>query len=535
VTPENLIGKRYLEKLLIEKDILGALQYCAEDIVCYSAYLHQKTVGKNELMFALLKKIDSIPSQARIRFSEAYEKKVTERTYLFGAEYEMYEEGNDYRTSGNMTALIRKDADGSKILGIHTSGYEINQIKLEHQLHEYFFQQGEAFNDTDISYWYYDIANKRILHNEHSVKVHGFENVVENVPVSLIESGYVHPDSIEDFKALYQKLENGEQRATADIWIKPFHASQYWCERIVYTTIYSNKNEPIVAIGISTNVTSEKLWKNNKKLKAAALLDAVEKTDVLKKLEAAVDNGELEIFLQPKVHLKEKRIYGAESLIRWRDPEKGLLSPAEFVPKLESMGLAHILDSFAFASVCAYQKKRMARGLPLYPISSNLSMESLMNPECIQKLLAEAANAALPEGVMVLEVTETAFASNLRGALKNTEKLQQAGIRISMDDFGVGSSSFAQLASMPVDELKLDMKLVQNCTSLKGNAIIQSILKLTEWLNMPVVAEGMETKEQVAYLYHHNCPICQGYYFSKPLPLAEYEAYEASFCMDEIL
>ncbi|MDO5516984.1 MAG: EAL domain-containing protein, partial [Clostridium sp.] len=386
---------------------------------------------------------------------------------------------------------------------------------------------------------YYDIVNKKIIHNKHSIDIHGFSNIVENVPESLIECNYVHPDSAADFQEMYDKLQNGEARVTGDFWIRPDHMDKYWCERIVYTTIYSLENKPIIAMGISKDVTSEKTWNINTSSnylnsylgedKVNHKQEALLRVGIKKQIKKAIDDKEFEIYLQPKIDSHENRVCGAEALIRWRHPNQGLLQPGEFIPKLEALNLTYLLDYFVFKSVCEYQEERMKQNNLIYPISSNLSLHTLSNKEVINLIEDFVQSIDIPKEYIIIEVTETAFVSDIQIALKHIEYLQSLGIKISMDDFGCGTSSFVQLANMPVDELKLDMRLVQNAVSnVRVNAILLSILKLAEWLEIPVVAEGVETEEQVRYLANAGCFICQGYYYSKPLSIPEFERYEKS-------
>lgn len=536
----NLV-ERFISALYKDKDIHGVLDCCSEDICCYSSLAGHACKGKENMLVMLVKVMEMIPDKITYKIVDTLEMELSPQDITVYVEYDMYRPNGECWMHGRASVIKTLHQDTWKIRYLHSSGYDVQVGGTEHLLEDYFFHQTEGFLGTDISYWYYDIVNKRIIHNNHSVDIHGFSNVVENVPESLIEGKYVHPDSAKEFRELYRRLEQGEPRVTGDIWIKPYHVDKYWCERIIYTTVHCPNGKPVIAMGISKDVTSEKIWNINMDSIYSKFLAGNENMDekfecsfcmdMEQQIRNAITQKEFEIFLQPKVNSLAHTVCGAEALTRWRHPKLGILPPAEFIPKLEALELTHLLDYFAFESVCKYQKERIERNLCLYPISSNLSLQSLSNPEVIHRIMALIHSFDIPKDMLVIEVTETTFVSDFEKVLKHVKLLQSLGIKISMDDFGCGTSSFSQLANMPVDELKLDMKLVQNAVStVRGNAILLSILKLAEWLEIPVIAEGLETKEQVEYLQNAGCFLCQGYYYSKPLSIVEFEQYEKAVC-----
>jgi EAL domain-containing protein (putative c-di-GMP-specific phosphodiesterase class I) len=520
------IEEQFISALFKERNIYAALEHCSEDICCYSSLSHHACQGKENMLIMLVKLMEVIPEDMTYNIKNTMNLEISKDNVAVYVEFNVYKPDQTCWMHGR-SSIIRTLQNGQwKMRYLHSSGYDIQMSNAEQVIDSRFYHDTIGFLGTDISFWYYDILNKRIIHNDHSIEIHGFTNVVENVPEFLIESRYVHPESAADFCEMYDRLRNGETRVTGDFWIKPNHMDNYWCERIVYTNVYSINNIPMIAMGISKDVTSEKLWNINT-MSGGQQEEVTIRENLKKQIKKAIDENEFEIHLQPKINSREHKVCGAEALIRWNHPKQGILLPGQFIPKLENSKLTYILDCFAFKRVCEYQKERMNRNLTIFPISSNLSLHSLCNPKVIDYISEVVLHMDLPKEVLVIEVTETAFVSDTKIALKHIEVLKALGIKISMDDFGCGSSSFSQLANMPVDELKIDRRLVQNAASTKrGNAILLSILKLAEWLDIPVVAEGMETEKQAEYLNNVGCIICQGFYYSKPLSIQDFERYE---------
>lgn len=531
---------QYLTSLFEKKDIHQAMWCCTDDIQYYGTISQHISVGRDAVLTALAQICEMMTEEYQCNITNLHRKSISKDVMSAFVEYDLIKQNGGLFMRCRMTATCVEIDNKWKIKVIHTSSYEIQKLNIQKQAQELFYEQHQAFLGTDISFWYYDIQNELIIHDHNSVEVHGFQNIVEDVPNSLVESGYVHPDSVAEFNHMYECLRKGEERVSGEFWIRPKHSSQYWCERINYTIIATNEGKPVLAMGISKDVTAEKIWETNsedKTLNQDCYVEenhnhnTLEQTRLLrmeneKLIRTAVNNNEFVIFLQPKVNSMTNSICGAESLIRWIHPKQGFISPGAFIPKLEAMRLMHILDLYSIERVCNYQKDRSRRNMTMFPISCNLSVHSLMDRKIIQNIIDIVGTVGISEELLIIEVTETAFASNQQIILEHIRVLQSHGIKVSMDDFGCGNSSFAQLATIPVDEIKLDMQLVQNAvSSIRGNAVLLSIVKLAEWLNLPIVAEGTETIEQVEYLQQAGCGICQGYYYSKPLSIVEFEQF----------
>lgn len=243
-------------------------------------------------------------------------------------------------------------------------------------------------------------------------------------------------------------------------------------------------------------------------------------------LRAAVNEYQFTVFYQPKYNIQcdPPRLSSAEALIRWRHPELGMISPGEFIPLFESKGLVGIVDGFVWkkaAEQIAEWKKKFEFELP---VSVNLSRADTADPALAERLDKLLKDNGLVHRDLKLEVTESAYMSNTKQFLGVVEHLREAGFEIEMDDFGTGYSSLNMLSAMPVDVLKMDMKFVSNIEHNETDRrLVTLILDIAKYLNVPVVAEGVETEGQLRILKEAGCSLVQGYYFSRPLPPEEFE------------
>jgi diguanylate cyclase (GGDEF)-like protein len=252
--------------------------------------------------------------------------------------------------------------------------------------------------------------------------------------------------------------------------------------------------------------------------------EALEK-EITGEMHTALDKKQFVVYLQPKYDLRSEQPYGAEALVRWQHPTKGLITPGAFIPVLEQNGFIARLDSYMWESVCALLKKWKDEGRRLTPVSVNMSRISLYNPQVVEILVGLVRRYDIPPRMLNLEVTESAYMSNTSLMKDTLSRLQQAGFLILMDDFGSGYSSLNTLKEINVDILKIDMKFMPVSNSDgKREIILSSIVRMAGWLGIPVVAEGVETLEQKQFLESIGCNFVQGYYYAKPMPVEEYES-----------
>lgn len=242
-------------------------------------------------------------------------------------------------------------------------------------------------------------------------------------------------------------------------------------------------------------------------------------------MEAALVEKQFHIYLQPKYRVRDGALIGAEALVRWSHPEWGLQPPSEFIPLFEKNGFISKLDRYVWDAACALLRQWEDRGIPPLPISVNVSRADIFHADLTEVLLEIVTrHGVLPERLH-LEITESAYAEALDRIIETTSCLRSLGFVIEMDDFGSGYSSLNMLSKLPVDILKLDMRFLQTEIEKSGNkGIIQFIMQLAHYMKLGVVAEGVETEEQLSHLRAINCDCVQGYYFARPMPVAEFEA-----------
>jgi diguanylate cyclase (GGDEF)-like protein len=240
-------------------------------------------------------------------------------------------------------------------------------------------------------------------------------------------------------------------------------------------------------------------------------------------MESALAQGQFEIYLQPKYRIKDDRLAGAEALVRWNHPEWGMQSPAEFIPLFEKNGFITKLDQFVWERACEVLEEWDKQGIAPESISVNVSRADIYNADLTDILLSIVKKHGLTPERLHLEITESAYTEDPKQIIDTVNSLREIGFVIEMDDFGSGYSSLNMLNQMSLDILKLDMKFIRSETAKPMNqGILRFIMSLARWMNLSVVAEGVETKEQLERLREIGCDYVQGYYFAKPMPCAEF-------------
>ena len=247
-----------------------------------------------------------------------------------------------------------------------------------------------------------------------------------------------------------------------------------------------------------------------------------EKKNMEKKMEKALLNHEFVPYFQPKYYSKTGEICGAEALIRWITSEGKLIPPGQFILLAENNGFIRELDKEMFCQVCNLQKKLLEEGKTPVSISVNISRQLLYDKCFAEYYCNYIKEIDIPADLIELEITESAFFEDIDLLRSTIEKLRNFGFRILMDDFGTGYSSLMMLHSVPIDVIKLDKSFIDDYTDEKGSSIIQCVLNLASQLKLPVVAEGVETKDQYIYLKDSGCDMIQGFYFAKPMSAEEF-------------
>lgn len=244
---------------------------------------------------------------------------------------------------------------------------------------------------------------------------------------------------------------------------------------------------------------------------------------IIETMERALEESQFQVFYQPKHETVSGHIAGAEALVRWNHPEYGFMAPASFIPLFERNGFITKLDAFVLEQVCKDIKRWEQDGLPLVPISVNVSRRDFLEPGCIENQYKIIDRYGVDYSLLHMEVTESLYSENTDLIISQVKKTQNMGFSIEMDDFGSGYSSLGSLATFPLNILKLDISFVRNI--IKNEIVIENIIKMAHRMGLLTIAEGAETIEQYKILKTLGCDYIQGFYFSKPLSCHDFEAY----------
>lgn len=280
------------------------------------------------------------------------------------------------------------------------------------------------------------------------------------------------------------------------------------CDR-AFLVVDSIKGRYNQRIGIYDDVLRDKL------LREQAITES---------METALAEGQFSVYLQPKYWLQNDTIAGAEALARWIHPELGFMNPGEFIPLFEKNGFITKLDRYVWEQTCKKLQQWRQKGYPDIAVSVNVSRADVYQEDLPATISSLVAQYGIEPRQLHLELTESAYTENPNQIIAVVDELRNRGFVIEMDDFGSGYSSLNMLNQVHFDILKLDMKFIQTETAKPGEmSIMRFVVNLAKWLNLSTVAEGVETKAQLERLRDVGCDYAQGYYFSRPLPVQEFE------------
>jgi diguanylate cyclase (GGDEF)-like protein len=237
----------------------------------------------------------------------------------------------------------------------------------------------------------------------------------------------------------------------------------------------------------------------------------------------AIDKEELLLYYQPQINIQTGEIYGLEALVRWQHPKLGLVSPNKFIPLAEQNGMIHSIGEWVLRQACQQNYLWQKAGIKPFRMGVNLSSQQIQQPNIIQSITKILAETGLGAEWLELEVTESALMHDIDLARDTLQQLRNLGIDLSMDDFGTGYSSLGYLKQFPFQTLKIDQAFIKDLSkdNFQDIAIISAVIALGKGCNQRVIAEGVETEEQLELLKGLHCPIIQGYWFSRPLPAHE--------------
>ncbi len=253
-------------------------------------------------------------------------------------------------------------------------------------------------------------------------------------------------------------------------------------------------------------------------------------SEIEERFREALKNKDLHVWYQPQVDMRTGDPKGAEALVRWQKQDGGLILPGFFVPFLERLELTVLLDTEVMRIVCRDICEARERGIPFGPVSVNLSGQNAGRTEIQEQLCRITEQYGITQKELAFEITETVAEDDEEKMQRFADDLREDGYRIAMDDYGMGNSTLKLLQEIHFDILKLDRHFVSRIGDPRADIILASTIGMAEKLKLEVVAEGVETEEQIRFLVEHQCHFGQGYYYSEPLPKDRYirwrKAYE---------
>ncbi len=247
-------------------------------------------------------------------------------------------------------------------------------------------------------------------------------------------------------------------------------------------------------------------------------------SDTIQGLQTAFEKGYFHLYLQQKTDSRDEQVIGAKALVRYQDDSHGLITPGKFIPFLERMGLIQSVDLFMFEQVCRYLAQWKENEIPLIPISLNFSRITLLNEDLIEHMNQIADSLKIDHALIEVEITENMGDIERNTIITMCQKIKAAGYRLALDDFGANYSNISFLSDIAFDTLKFDKELIDDLVGNKNSRmILECIIELCKKLNIYIVTEGVETKEQVEILKELGCTYIQGYYYSRPVPASSYD------------
>ncbi|WP_144512006.1 EAL domain-containing protein [Bacillus sp. FJAT-22090] len=253
-------------------------------------------------------------------------------------------------------------------------------------------------------------------------------------------------------------------------------------------------------------------------------IEIQQKMNTQNELVHAINEGEIYAYLQPKVNLQTGKIESFEALARWTSPKLGQVSPDVFIEAAESIGKIQDVDMLILEQILCWMQSRQKQGLPVYEVSVNISSIHFYSPNFVETLAKRVTDFGIEPKYIRLELTESIGLYDLKIAKQILNDLQNLGFESSVDDFGIGFSSLSYIHELPVTEIKVDRSFINNVQKNGTNAVIQTIIQLAKNMGLIVVAEGIETEEQLEVLKELQCPIGQGFYFYKPMAIEQIDA-----------
>jgi diguanylate cyclase (GGDEF)-like protein/PAS domain S-box-containing protein len=289
--------------------------------------------------------------------------------------------------------------------------------------------------------------------------------------------------------------------------------------------------ETLVKCADAAMYRAKELGRNQAQLFAPSMNERyVHRLAIEQNLHQALERGELELYYQPIYDRVRRRVTSAEALLRWNDPRRGMVSPAEFISLAEDTGLIIPIGDWVVRSACEQLRQWQTDGLPAMHMSVNISAHQLQQPDFMQMLENAISSNGVDPHLIQIEITETAAMLNVDRTMRLLRDMRAMGLAVAIDDFGTGQSSLIYLKQFPIDTIKIDKAFLRDITEDEtAAALVSYVINLAHTLRLKVVAEGVETEEQYTFLRHYGCDQMQGYLLSRPLSAEKFRSYVESF------
>lgn len=313
---------------------------------------------------------------------------------------------------------------------------------------------------------------------------------------------------LENLTSSAYELKEHKVYVTLKVGVSKYTAETHWQEAIHHAEIALSDARKTT--GTITRVYDESLKRNLQK-----------EMDLLTHLLEDLQQRKLQVYLQPQVDLRTGEIVSFEALARWNSELLGFISPVEFIRVAENAGKIHKIDTYILSLVLEWQSERKKKGLPMYPVSVNISADHFYYPTFVEDFTKKVDRYNIDHRLIKVEVTESIELNDMQRAKDVISELTELGFDVSIDDFGVGYSSLSYLQQLPFREIKIDRSFINNLIDQRMHAVMRTIVQLSKDLSLRSVAEGIETPEQQQKMIDIGCDIGQGYYFYRPMPLEE--------------
>ncbi|MGH8301003.1 MAG: putative bifunctional diguanylate cyclase/phosphodiesterase, partial [Steroidobacteraceae bacterium] len=292
---------------------------------------------------------------------------------------------------------------------------------------------------------------------------------------------------------------------------------------VAYYPTDANSADSLIARADAAMYCAKQRGRNNVQCFAAGM-DAVTvgRVNMESDLHAAIDAGQFELHYQPKPDTQSGDVYSAEALIRWRHPQRGLIPPDDFIPLAEECGLINEIGAWVLHEACRQCAEWQRNGLPALRVAVNVAATQFRRGDLLEVIGGALKSAGIEARFLEIELTESAVMTNPEESVAILEQLSRMGVLVSVDDFGTGYSSISYLRRFPIDKLKIDRSFVRDLDCEVDASIVRAIISLAHSLKLKVVAEGVETPDQLKYLRSLGCDQYQGFHFSPPVPAGEF-------------